>query len=317
MNDNILNLEDGQLYLNLSIPLDPSYSSYIEALDALYSSLDYSLFFRNERRGRPFAIHPRKMMVLIIYAYMNNAFSSREIEKLMKRDCVCMKVLGMDRIPDHSTIDRFIRKNNGAIEELMGQSIRKLAELGELDGKTVFQDGTKIESAAGKYTFVWLEASRKNLGKALRRIAEIAGRHGLESEVSERNAMRVIDSFEALMQRRGIAYPASTGRGHRLTQEQRDWKRIREEKNKVENHISWIRNMKETGRKSLSKTDEDATFMRMKEDYMRNGQLKPGYNLQNPVQNGYVIATKAFRDRTDYRTMIPMLEKIEEEGIGV
>ena len=42
MNDNILNLENGQLYLNLSIPLDETYSSYIEALDALYSSLDYA-----------------------------------------------------------------------------------------------------------------------------------------------------------------------------------------------------------------------------------------------------------------------------------
>ena len=65
--------------------------------------------------------------------------------------------------------------------------------------------------------------------------------------------------------------------------------------------------MRETGRKSLSKTDEDATFMRMKEDHMRNGQLKAAYNMQNLVQNGYVIAC-------DYRTMIPMLEKLEEGG---
>ena len=91
MNDNILNLEDGQLYLNLSIPLDETYSSYIEALDALYSSLDYSpldysLFCRKERRGRLLAIHLSKMMVLLIYAYMNGTFSCREIEKLMKRN---------------------------------------------------------------------------------------------------------------------------------------------------------------------------------------------------------------------------------------
>ena len=100
MNDNILNLDNGQLYLNLSIPLDVTYSSYIEALDALHSSLDYTLFYRNERRGRPYCLHPSKMMVLIIYAYMNGTFSSREIEKLMRRDCVCMKVLGMDGTPE-------------------------------------------------------------------------------------------------------------------------------------------------------------------------------------------------------------------------
>ena len=62
------------------------------------------------------------MMVLIIYAYMNGTFSFREIEKLMRRDCVCMKVLGMDRIPDHSTIDRFIHGNHDAIADIMRQS---------------------------------------------------------------------------------------------------------------------------------------------------------------------------------------------------
>ena len=316
MNDNILNLENGQLYLNLSIPLDTTYSSYIEALDALYSSLDYSLFYRKERRGRPYCIHPSKMMVLIIYAYMNGTFSSREIEKLMRRDCVCMKILGMDRIPDHSTIDRFIRSSHDAIADIMRQSVMRLTELGELDGRTVFQDGTKIESAAGKYTFVWLSACEKNLAKALSRISAIAASYGLEVDVAERNAMAVIDSFEALMQKRGIRFPQSSGRGHHLLQEQRDWKRMREDKQKITDYIPWIRNMKETGRKSLSKTDEDATFMRMKEDHMRNGQLKAAYNMQNLVQNGYVIACGAFMDRTDYRTMIPMLERLEEEGVS-
>ena len=315
MNDNILNLENGQLYLNLSIPLDGTYSSYVEALDALYSSLDYSPFYRKEKRGRPYCLHPSKMIVLIIYAYMNGTFSSREIEKLMRRDCVCMKVLGMDRVPDHSTIDRFIRSNHDAIADVMRQSVTRLRELGELDGHTVFQDGTKVESAAGKYTFVWLSACERNLAKALSRISGIAASYGLEADVTEGNAMAVIDSFEALMQKRGISFPSSCGRGHHLSQEQRDWRRMREDRQKAADYISWIRNMGETGRNSLSKTDEDATFMRMKEDHMRNGQLKAAYNMQNLVQNGYVIACGAFMDRTDYRTMVPMLERLEEEGI--
>ena len=92
--------------------------------------------------------------------------------------------------------------------------------------------------------------------------------------MAEKNAMAVIDSFEELMQKRGISFPRSSGRGHHLSQEQRDWKKMREEKQKITHYISWIRNMKGTGRRSLSRTDEDATFMRMKEDPMRNGQLK-------------------------------------------
>ena len=315
MNDDILNLEDGQLYLNLSIPLDETYSSYIEALDALYSSLDYSLFYRKEKRGRPFAIHPRKMMVLLIYAYMNGTFSSREIEKLMRRDCVCMKVLGMDRVPDHTTIDRFIRGHHDAIAGIMRQSVMRLRELGELDGHAVFQDGTKIESAAGKYTFVWRTGCEKNLAKALMRVSAISSSYGLDADVTGKNVMAVMDSIEDLMQKSGVRFPSASGRGHHHSPEQRDWKKIREERQKIADYISWIRKMKESGRNSLSSTDEDATFMRMKEDHMRNGHLKAAYNMQNLIQNGYVVACGAFMDRADYRTMIPMLGKLEKEGI--
>ena len=85
---------------------------------------------------------------------------------------------GQDTIPDHSTIDRFIRSNHDAIADIMRQSVMKLKELGELDGRTVFQDGTKIESVAGKYTFVWLSACEKNLVKAFSRISAIAASYG-------------------------------------------------------------------------------------------------------------------------------------------
>ena len=146
----------------------------------------------------------------------------------------------------------------------------KLRELGELDGRTVFQDGTKIESAAGKYTFVWRTGCEKNLAKAKMRVSTIASSYGLDADVTEKNVMAVMDSIEDLMQRKGIRFPSSCGRGHRLSQEQRDWKKIREERQKITDYILWLRKMKESGRNSLSRTDEDATFMRMKEGSRRH-----------------------------------------------
>ena len=59
----------------------------------------------------------------------------------------------------------------------------------------------------------------------------------------------------------------------------------------------------EKERSSCSKTDPDATFMRMKEDHMRNGQLKPGYNVQIAVNSEYITGLEAFPDRTDVRTL--------------
>ncbi len=61
-------------------------------------------------------------------------------------------------------------------------------------------------------------------------------------------------------------------------------------------------------RNSFSKTDTDATFMRMKDDYMRNGQLKPGYNLQIATENQYVLSYELFPNPTDTKTLNPFLD---------
>ena len=60
-------------------------------------------------------------------------------------------------------------------------------------------------------------------------------------------------------------------------------------------------------RNSYSKTDHDATFMRMKDDYMKNGQLKAGYNVQIATEGQYALAYSLFPNPTDTRTLIPFL----------
>ena len=65
------------------------------------------------------------------------------------------------------------------------------------------------------------------------------------------------------------------------------------------------------GRNSYSKTDEDATFMRMKEDHMRNGQLKPGYHVQIGVNSEYITGIEVFSDRSDVKTLKPFLRRLE------
>ena len=67
-----------------------------------------------------------------------------------------------------------------------------------------------------------------------------------------------------------------------------------------------------TDRNSYSKTDLEATFMRMKEDHMLNGQLKPAYNVQIAVENYFIIHGYVSNDRTDYNTLIPVLNKHRE-----
>ena len=57
----------------------------------------------------------------------------------------------------------------------------------------------------------------------------------------------------------------------------------------------------------IPKQNKDATFMRMKEDAMRNGQTKPGYNLQIGTENQFITDFALFPNSTDTITMIPFL----------
>ena len=66
-------------------------------------------------------------------------------------------------------------------------------------------------------------------------------------------------------------------------------------------------------RNSYSKTNSDATFMRMKEDHMRNGQLKLRYNVQIAVNSEYITGLEAFSDRSDAKAFRPMMRKLAEK----
>ena len=83
---------------------------------------------------------------------------------------------------------------------------------------------------------------------------------------------------------------------------------IREKQQEYDAHLTILGT-----RNSYSKTDPDATFMRMKEDHMKNGQLKPAYNLQLAVQSDYIIGLGLFPNPTDTRTLIPFLTALESE----
>jgi hypothetical protein len=67
------------------------------------------------------------------------------------------------------------------------------------------------------------------------------------------------------------------------------------------------------GRNSYSKTDPDATFMHMKDDHMRNAQLKPAYNVQIGVESEYITGVGIFQDRNDIATLIPFINDMESK----
>ena len=296
--------------LNFNVELDPQEV----ALMTLFENLDYSAFGKD--LGRHEKISADKMMILLVHGAVNNKTSTRDLERLVNRDLFMKAVFGPEVKVDHSTISRFIKKYPKEIEDVFYQSVKQLDKLGELGKKVVFQDGTKIESRANKYSFVWKSYTEKNKEKCLNRMK------GIIMEAEEQNIITLaktaeteqeihaaVSSIIQAVEEKGLFdYSAKRGSGHKKNKINDLYLRSKTEIEKLNTCNYYLSNM--NGRNSLAKTDIDATFMHMKEDYMRNGQLKPGYNIQNAVDSNYVVASSISSDRTDYNTVPHILKKL-------
>ena len=258
---------------------------------AQLEELDYrKLYEAYSSRGRKSAADPRVMFQIMAYGYQCGIYSSRKLEEACRYRVDFIWLRGDEPVPDHSTFARFrTGRCREAVEDLFYQYVRLLEKLGETDHQTVFVDGTKLESRAGRYTFCW----RKNVEKQLAKVKQqIYGQTGLKR----------LSSLKKRLEKQKAEIVFVQGSGHRKSEAQKHWEMLDALRQRWENYEQSLEIMG-TDRNSYSKTDPDATFMRMKEDHMRNGQLKPGYNVQIAVNSEYITGIEVFSDRTDYRTL--------------
>ncbi len=146
--------------LEIFIPEDDS----VRLLSLMMEELDYKkLYEAYSPNGRNPAVPPKILFQILVYAYMNDIWSSRKIELACKRDINFMWLLQGFKAPDHNTIARFrTGRLEPILDDLFNQFIIKLYENNELELKNLFIDGTKIEANANKYTFVWKKSVSKN-----------------------------------------------------------------------------------------------------------------------------------------------------------
>lgn len=300
-----------QVALSLEIEKDLPEKDPVFKLVEICESLDYSKLEKEYlRTWRKY--NPATMFILLVYGYMRRLYSSRDIEEACNTDIRFMWILGREGAPDNSTIARFQNERLvPVIEDLFYQLVNKLIEMGEVSYSNVFVDGTKIEANANKYTFVWSKAVQRNLQKLQKRIEDevrsIARSYCLREDISFE------ELFEALMQLASLQKITFVyGKGKHKTPIQRDIDKLVAFGDK---RHSYLESMEIAGkRKSYSKTDTDATFMRMKEDYMKNGQLKPGYNVQIAVESEYIVGVGLFHNPTDTTTLIPFMDRIQSRS---
>ena len=144
----------------------------VRMVDALVESLNLEGFRKLYKECGRSPYHPKMMLKVILYAYMNNIYSCRKIEKLLHRDIHYIWLAGHEK-PDFITINRFRNRVKKEINEVFTQIVLLLSAKGFISLNVEYVDGTKIESKANKYTFVWRKTVERNRERLMKKIHEI------------------------------------------------------------------------------------------------------------------------------------------------
>ena len=285
----------------------------VRILKSVIESLDLSGFKKlyHERGRSPY--HPKMMLMVILYSYMNNVYSCRKIEKLLYRDIYYIWLSGYQK-PDFATINRFRNRVKNEIGHIFTLLVLILVEKGFVTLEVEYLDGTKIESKANKYTFVWRKSVERNREKLLEKIRvllqqineQMAQDKAADVDTLELTPQTLCEISKEFKEALGSAPEAKT-KEEKAAQRGKNkmFKELERHGEKLAEYNSRLEQME--GRNSISKTDPSATFMRMKEEAMCNGQTKPGYNLQISSENQFITDFALFPNPTDTLTFIPFL----------
>ena len=282
----------------------------VRVVNTVIDNLNVDSILDSYRGGGNSCFHPRQMLKILVYAYLNNIYSSRRIEQCLQENIYYMW-LGGGITPDHRTINYFRGKRlKGCFDTLFTQIVELLHKEGFVSLQVQYIDGTKIESAANKYSFVWRGSVdkydtrlREKTDAILRDIEQVIEEESKDTtkdiELTTEEFSSRVERIKERMQRDG------------MTKQQR--KQMKELDSAVEKMAEYDHKKEVLGsRNSYSKSDEDATFMRMKEDAMLNGQLKPGYNVQISTENQFITNYGIYQRPTDTGTLIDYLESFKE-----
>jgi len=283
----------------------------VRLLDALLEELNYTKLHQlYSSKGRKSAIPPRIIFKLYIFAMTEGIYSTRQIQRQCQVNLQYKWLLEGYPVPSHMAFQRFFARLTLPItKDLFSQLISKIAALDSITFDEVFIDGTKFEANANRYTFVWRKSVERRLASLPAKLAK------LQKEAAK--ILHVDTSFYAddLLAFQLKAYIDACeikivhGIGKRKHPVQRLWEAVCEWRDRRLRYEANLAIM--NGRNSYSKTDPDATFMRMKEDHMRNGQLKPAYNVQIAAHSEYILGVGIFPNPTDTKTLIPFMKELE------
>ena len=290
------------------------YSDPVHTFNEVMKGINLNKYLiKNNNLGRT-GYNLTSLFKIVMFAFMINVRTTRKIEDLCRNDIRFMW-LSNNIKPSHNTIQQFIKNNlSHNIEAIFVEINKYLIEKENIDTDTLFIDGTKLEANANKYTFVWKKVILKNRTRLYLKISSeiiklnnlnVINQYQIKDTYQPKLLSNIIDELAKVIEKEGINFVY--GKGTRKTKIQRCYEKLVEYFDKLNEYDKHLAICGEH-RNSYSKSDYDATFMRMKEDHMRNGQLKAGYNIQIGVSDEYILNVEVYQARSDYKTFIPFID---------
>ncbi len=275
--------------------------------------------------GGSASYNPIMMTKLIVYAYTDKIFACRRISKAARENIMYMWLCG-GNTPDFMSINRFrSERMKDVILEVFSEVVDLLVQEKYISLENYFMDGTKIEANANKYSWVWGKSTKRYKDALKEKCKELF--EEIDKINDEENAEYGDNDLEEL----GIGRPINSDAideavkriDDRLSKKPQDkkpdekTKKLKKAKKTLEkDYLPRMKKYEEEEailkeRSSYSKTDKDATFMRMKEDHMKNGQLKPGYNVQIGTENQFVVGYSIHQNPGDTSCMKEHLDTVK------
>lgn len=313
----------------LKLPLE--IEKIIDIADPVYTfcevmaHIDLTPYFVDDKdckTGRP-KCDAQKLLKVILFAFMEYGMCSlREVEKLCRNDIRFMYLLDGMKAPSFATFGNFIRKElTVSIEQIFKDINAYIFETEQVDLQHAYIDGTKLQANANSYSWVWKKSCLKNRRKVFEKLTalidamntEVLGYLGVKFEKREEYA---IEYVEELLEKYSLVTNLDirrfvSGRGHRKTLQQKQYQEMEGYLERLKTYARHIEICGES-RNSYAKTDHDATFMRLKRDYMGNDQLLPAYNMQAAICDEYIAVIDVKPYASDQDCFVPLMEKFNE-----
>ena len=308
------------LDVEILIDVEDMVYSFSEVVDSI--DLRKYLAKKDSKMGRP-RYDDCKKLKIILFCFMENGYASlRYLEKCCKTDIRYMWLLDGMKAPSFMTFDNFIKNElTDSIEEIFLAINREIFERDGVDLEHAYIDGSKIEANANKYSWVWKKSCITNRDKVFVKITDLIGRMnekalatlGVKVEPRTEYAIEYLEELLETYQKAVQLDPSRfvSGKGQRKSLYQHQYQELEGYIARLKRYADRIEICGEK-RNSYSKTDHDATFMRMKRDYMGNDQLLPAYNMQTAVCNGYIAVMDAQQYASDMDCFVPLMEKFNE-----